>query len=294
MRRPPVLSSAVWFFAVAACALATSVAAFAEEDVATAGQAKSARAGTIAGKPSTTSEHALHWVLAEAERLYRVRNAKESSVQAVVLLREAQQRFPDSPEVSWRLARALFWEAVDEERKDARRQLGEECLALADAAVARASRNARGHFARAMCLGVIMQSVSPMTVLRRGLDTKFRDAILRTLELDPKFGGGVAHQALGRYHFELPWPLRDVDESARLYRQALMLNPHDIRSRVWLAEALAAKSRKAYRGEIDRLLKEALEAPLGRYDLPEEVKAKALLPEVLRRLGVEGDDVEGI
>lgn len=240
------------------------------------------------GDPSSPSHSALQLVISEAERLYQSRHSRESSARAVRLLRSAQQRFPESHAVSLRLCRALYWEAYTEERREVQRQLGEECLALADAAVARAPKDAHGHFARAMCMGALVQSVSPVTVLRRRLDIQVRDALLLTIALDPGFEKGIAHQALGRFFFEIPWPLRNVDESIRMYRRSLELNPHDIRTRVWLAEALATKSRKAHREEIGQLLQEALEAPVGRYDLPEEVQAKALLPEVLRRLEFSG------
>jgi len=60
-------------------------------------------------------------------------------------------------------------------------------------------------------------------------------------------------------------------------------NPHNLRARVYLADTLAHDKRAA---EAKRLLEEVAAAPIGKYDAPEERRAKALatalLPDVIK------------
>ena len=105
-------------------------------------------------------------------------------------------------------------------------------------------------------------------------------------ELDPKYQYGGIDVAWGRFYEKLPWPKRDRKKAEEHLRKVLtQINPNNLRARVFLADTLAHDKRAA---EAKRLLEEVMAAPAGKYDAPEERRAKALatglLPEVVKAM----------
>jgi cytochrome c-type biogenesis protein CcmH/NrfG len=96
--------------------------------------------------------------------------------------------------------------------------------------------------------------------------------------------GGV-ETAWGRFFGKLPWPKRDRKQAEEHLRRALQLNPAALRARVYLGVTFLDDDRAA---EAKRLLDEVAAAPVGRYDAPEERRAKAmaagLQPELAAKL----------
>jgi Tfp pilus assembly protein PilF len=79
----------------------------------------------------------------------------------------------------------------------------------------------------------------------------------------------------------LPWPKRDRTRPRSYYRKALEINPHKPAHRVYQAELEMQQDRPA---EAKKLLDEVLQSPLGKYDLPEEKRAKVLARQALREV----------
>ncbi len=96
---------------------------------------------------------------------------------------------------------------------------------------------------------------------------------------------GAIETAWGRFFDKLPWPKRDRKQAEQHLRRALQVNPSALRARVFLAALYLDTDRRA---EAKRLLDEVAAAPVGRYDAPEERRAKAiavgLQPELVAKL----------
>ena len=109
--------------------------------------------------------------------------------------------------------------------------------------------------------------------LAQGLEGKFRERLGRATELDRRYELGAIDTAWGRFFDKLPWPKRDRDEAERRFKRAVELNANNLRARVYLASSYLDQDRAA---DAKRLLDEVAAAPVGRYDPPEERRAKAI------------------
>jgi hypothetical protein len=87
------------------------------------------------------------------------------------------------------------------------------------------------------------------------------------------FENGGVETAWGRFFDKLPWPKRDRQQAEDHLRRALQINPAALRARVYLAGVYLDTDRAP---EAKRLLDEVAAAPVGRYDAPEERRAKAM------------------
>jgi len=120
--------------------------------------------------------------------------------------------------------------------------------------------------------------------LAKGMEGKFRERLGRAGQLDPRYEHGGIEVAWGRFFDKLPWPKRDRGEAEVHLRRAIEMNSMSLRARVYLASSWLDQDRAA---EAKKLLDEVAAAPAtGRYDPPEERRAKALgagmLPQVVR------------
>jgi hypothetical protein len=117
--------------------------------------------------------------------------------------------------------------------------------------------------------------------IAQGIEGKFRSHIGEAERLDPRYGLGGVQNAWGGYYLTLPWPKRDVKKAAAYFRRALEINPHNLRTRVFLAQLELREDRPA---EAKRLLDEVLRATPGKYDAPEEKRAQVLAAQTMRKV----------
>ena len=96
--------------------------------------------------------------------------------------------------------------------------------------------------------------------------------------LNVAYEAGAVETAWGRFYDKLPWPKRDRKKAEEHLRHAIEINPYALRARVYMASCLLDADRPQ---EAKRLLDEVTTAPVGRYDAPEERRAKALAIGVL-------------
>src|SRR5690606_8314092 len=99
---------------------------------------------------------------------------------------------------------------------------------------------------------------------------------LEVVKMDEKIDHGGVYNALGRYKYELPWPKRDVEASITFLRKSIEVNPQNLRGRVYLADSLLKRDGDGDAEEAKKLVKEVLDAKVGRYDTAEEYRAKDL------------------
>jgi tetratricopeptide (TPR) repeat protein len=152
---------------------------------------------------------------------------------------------------------------------------------LAERAVARNPNDAAGHFWAAVTMGNYSLGLGIVRAIAQGIEGKFRRHIAEAERLDPRYGKGAIQNAWGGYYLSLPWPKRDVKKAAEYLGKALVINPHNLRTRVFLAQV---ELREDHPIEAKRLLDEVLAATPGKYDPPEEKRAKILAGETMRKV----------
>lgn len=126
-------------------------------------------------------------------------------------------------------------------------KLLQEAGARAKARQRRAPEDFNAYYLYAFAIGRYSQGLSVAKALAQGLGVKVRDALLRTIELQPKHAD--AHIALGTFHAEVVDKAGAMiagltygakrEEAFRLFRRALELNPDSAIARIEYANAMA-------------------------------------------------------
>ena len=96
--------------------------------------------------------------------------------------------------------------------------------------------------------------------------------------MNPAYESNSVDTAWGRFFDKLPWPKRDRKKAEEHLRRAIELNPYALRARVYLAMSYLDSDRAP---EAKRLLDEVNAAVPGRYDPPEERRAKVMAAGVM-------------
>jgi hypothetical protein len=224
--------------------------------------------------------------LVAADARYAERHTGDNATKVYDDLARLAAKHPDSFDVNWRLARAAFWLAEGTKDSARRKAIASAGWEAGKRAAAARPGAAEAPYFMALCIGEYSHSIGILTALAEGIEGKFRDPLLAVEKLDPAVDHGGVYNALGRYKYELPWPKRDVGASIDYLRKAVLVNPQNLRGRVFLAESLWARDDGTDRDEARRLLKEVVDAPSGRYDGPEELRAKELARAASNRLGL--------
>ncbi len=152
-----------------------------------------------------------------------------------------------------------------EPREKARLDLFLEVAARAQAQALSEPSNANAWYWHAYALGRYSQGISVAKALAQGLGGKVKDSLERTIRLQPRHA--AAHVALGAFHAEvidkvgpligsMTYGVRK-DESLRLLREALRLNPGSAIALVEYANALVMLDGEACMAEATRLYQQA-------------------------------------
>jgi tetratricopeptide (TPR) repeat protein len=218
----------------------------------------------------------------QAQALWRRRDEPAAMDQAKQLLDQALVRAPDDYGLLWRAAAWHFWKSDDPALPTSTRaQLGKTGWDLAERAVARNPGHVAGHFWAALTMGNYALGLGIMRAITQGIEGKFRAHIGAAERLDPRYGQGGIQNAWGGYYLTLPWPKRDLEKAEAYFKQALAINPHNLRTRVLLAELRVRRDRLP---EARQLLEEVLGATPDQYDPPEEKRAQKLAAATLRKV----------
>jgi len=144
-------------------------------------------------------------------------------------------------------------------------KLLEEVGARAEEAMAALPRHANSHYLYAYALGRRSQGASVVEALAQGIGGKIRDALARTLELEPKHA--EAHTAVGTYHAEILDKVGGIlggltygaskDEALKHYRKALELHPGSAIARVEYSGGLLMMFGDSRLDEATELMVEA-------------------------------------
>ena len=197
-------------------------------------------------------------------------------------LTAALQAAPEDFELLWRAARMKAWLADGAQGK-AKQELGKEAWALGDRAVKARPERVEGHYWAAAGVGTYAQGLGVVSALGPGVEGKFNARLDRALALDAHHARGGPLLAKGRYHFELPWPKRDLSASARLLRQAAERHPENLRAHLYLAETLLKQDKlQEAKASIDKVLQGSVT-----YDPAEGRRIQALAAPVAAQIEKE-------
>jgi tetratricopeptide (TPR) repeat protein len=238
-----------------------------------------AGAGGIAGAP-------LPAVLSRIDELHRRRDDRAAWHEEQRLVQAILARGPNDHGVLWRAARFYFWASDDPSvPTDQRSRWGKDGWDIAERAISVNPNDAAGYYWAALCMGNYALGLGVVKALSQGMEGKFRDRLGRAATLNAGYEYGGVDIAWGRFYDKLPWPKRDRKKAEEHFRRALEVNPNHLRARVYLASSYLNSNRAE---EAKRLLEEVVAAPVGRYDAPEERRAKAiatgLLPDLYAKI----------
>jgi len=235
---------------------------------------------TVAGAGSDEGAAALAALpppalLARLDALYEQRDDRRILTEQRQFLDERARQAPSDFEIQWRAARVYFWMGDDPSLSpEERSKLGKTGWDYAERAVTLAPQRVEGHYWAAVNIGTYALGLGVVRALSAGLEGKFRDHLGRAEQIAPGYSHGGVGVAWGRFYEKLPWPKRDRGKAEAYLRKVLgQLNPHNLRARVFLADTLAKEDKPQ---EAKQLLDQVAAAPIGRYDAPEERRAKAL------------------
>jgi len=167
------------------------------------------------------------------------RRGQPAEVQALDRsLTEALKAEPRDFELLWRASRLKQWIADGATDERLKKQAGKEAWELGDRARALNPARVEGHLYAAIGLGAYSQAVGVVKALRQGLEREFLSRLDAATRANADYLRGNPVLVRGRYHYELPWPKRDLDKSAAAFRQVLKKHPEDLRAWLYLAETL--------------------------------------------------------
>jgi len=213
----------------------------------------------------------------DPDALYRDRETLASATRAAAIWNERLTTNPKDFDSAWKLARAQYWLGTNGLPERDRKAALEAGVAAGQKAAAIDPTRPDGHYWMAANMGALAESYG----LRQGIRyrTPVREALERTLKIDPAYLDGSADRALGRWYYKVPGLFGgDKRKSETHLRKALTYAPDSIISHLFLAETLVALDREA---EARKELEAALAAPISDDWAPEDrrfkTQAKALL-----------------
>ncbi len=192
--------------------------------------------------------------------------------EARALADAALARAPSDYGVLWRAARVLFAESDDKRRpQDDRSALAKQAYDLAQRAIAVNPNDVAAQYWAALAIGTYAEGMGVVRALANGIEGKFKRPLERATALDVTYDHGNIPVVWAAYYMELPWPKRDREKAAQELKQALQINPQNLRARLYQARLAADEGHK---DEARALLAQIAAAPVGRYDPPEERAVK--------------------
>lgn len=221
--------------------------------------------------------------VANLDALYARRDDAEALAVVERLIAETEPAGAGEYAFFWRAARHHVWRGDGAADSSQKRHHGKAAWDLGERAIKRDPRGVEGHYYAALGVGLYCASVGVFQVLLDGLDKRFTAGLDRVLKMDPFVDRGGPLLAMGRYYYELPWPLRDLDKSVAHYQRVLEKFPGNLRARLFLAESqLAAGDALAAKATLA-----AVSTGSREYDPPEARRVLQLVEAVEPRIAAE-------
>jgi tetratricopeptide (TPR) repeat protein len=221
-------------------------------------------------------------VISKVDELWKKREDPAALAESKRLLDRGLAAAPSDYDLLWRTALWNFWCSDDPKRaQDERTKFAKTGWDLGERAVAVNPNGVQGRFFAAASMGNYALGIGIMRALAQRIEGKFTTHLREAERLDPTYAHGGIPLAWGRYYARLPWPKYDEKKAIANYQRALAINPHNVRLKVFWAELLLEEDHPE---QAKKMIDEALAAQPGKYDAPEERRAKALAPDVAARI----------
>jgi tetratricopeptide (TPR) repeat protein len=140
-----------------------------------------------------------------------------------------------------------------------------EVAQRAEAQAAQDAANPNAWYWQAYCLGRYSQGISVAKALAQGLGTKVKDALERTIKLQPRHAD--AHIALAAFHAEVIDKVGSLiggmtygakrETGLKLYQDALRINPHSAIAMVEYANGMVMLEGERRMKEATKLYEQA-------------------------------------
>jgi tetratricopeptide (TPR) repeat protein len=198
--------------------------------------------GPAAAEPPAPSN--VREQIAQGDRVFRHRTGEQDFWTSIYWYEQALKADPQSAAALWRLARAYtgLGGATAQAR---RRDFGTKGLGYAEQAIKLAPNRVEGWYYAATSLGLYASGIGALRALREGIQQRFLKFIKGAMARDPNYDYAAPLMVYGRYFYELPWPMRDLDQSLRYLQDAHRRAPTRIRNVCYLAETLLAQGERA-------------------------------------------------
>lgn len=181
------------------------------------------------------------------------------------------------------LSRLEFMRAQNELDKKRRIQLFENCISVADQALALNEKEVRGLFWKAAAMGKVAEDSGVLNAIR--MLRPMEKMLLNVVALDEKYENAGGHRALGRMYHKLPgFPISfgSNQKALKHLKRAHELFPQDVITRAFYAELLYDE------GKIDEARKHAdfvLAAPIAEEDAREYAEYVNIALAVIEKTG---------
>ena len=216
----------------------------------------------------------------DPDALYQDRENLASAQQATDIWTARLKGNPKDFTSAYRLAQARYWLGTNGLPEPQRKGALEAGIAAARAAIALDANRPEGHFWLAANMGALAESFG----LRQGMKYRgpIRDALEKTLKLDPAFLQGSADRAIGRWYFKVPGLFGGSNKKSEEHiRKALTYNPQSVISHIFLGDTLADLGRK---DEARKEYQAAIDAPFDPDWTPEDRRFKEQAKQILAKL----------
>ncbi len=205
------------------------------------------------------------------DELWKTRDTADAVKLNDDVIRDGLKAFPSDYEILWRAARIRWWSADGLTDEKLKKQVAKEGWNYAKRAVEAKPQGPEGKYYTALNIGAYSQAVGILKALSDGLEGQFVDNLEFSLKNNESFDRYGGRTAKGRYHWELPWPKRDLGKSKAELQKSIDKNPEHLRNYYFLADTLLKDGdKKGAKESIDKVLNGA-----DSYDPPEARRVKA-------------------
>ncbi len=194
-------------------------------------------------------------VSAQLDECWKTRDAEASIKQCNEAIKAGNQSFPTDYAILWKAARFRWWVADGLTDEKVKRQTAKTGWDYANRAVAANPSGAEGKYYVALNIGAYSQAVGILKALSEGLEGQFVENLDYAIKNNEPFDRYGARTAKGRYHWELPWPKRDLKKSKDELQKSIDKHPEHLRNYYFLADTLLKDGdAKGAKAQIDRAL----------------------------------------
>lgn len=190
------------------------------------------------------AQEALAPALGELDALDR--EAFENA-RAAVAMQRARALFaanPTSYDAAWRVARAAFKQAYTSQDTALKLALGQEGYQASQRALALRPDGVEALYWGSCALGEYGQSAGILQAVMDGVAGKIQKGFERAIQIDRSYNEAGPLEALGRYWYTLPWPMRDHARALALLEEGARIAPHKLRLQAYLGDSYLALERR--------------------------------------------------